>query len=174
VWRTGTSEGATEGVQALRGGARGYEAVTSIDLSEELRQAGERAVEESAPRPHGLAGMSAVVVEGEDAVRHFVVDTLRRSGVDVVSYASPDEALTHLGDPERPVDVLVTDVILPGMSGPEMVERIRSARPELAVVYMSGYAAEEAPYSALLRRATVLEKPFGAEELLERVSGADD
>jgi DNA-binding NtrC family response regulator len=113
-----------------------------------------------------------VVVEDEDVVRHFVVDTLRRSGVDVLDFATPGEAMAVLDDPSRGVDVLITDVILPGMSGPELVERIRPRRPDLPVVYMSGYTAEEAAFTDLLRRTPVLEKPFGAEDLLDRVSAA--
>jgi PAS domain S-box-containing protein len=132
----------------------------------------ERAPEAVVPPRQRLQGISVVVVEDEDVVRHFVVDTLRRSGVDVLDFATPGEAMAVLDDPSRGVDVLITDVILPGMSGPELVERIRPRRPDLPVVYMSGYTAEEAAFTDLLRRTPVLEKPFGAEDLLDRVSAA--
>jgi PAS domain S-box-containing protein len=121
---------------------------------------------------HHLEGVAVVVVEDDKAVRHFAVDVLRRRGVDVLDFATPDEALAVLGDPHRPVDVLITDVILPGMSGPQMVERIRPGRPDLGVIYMSGYTAEEAALTQLLRHAAVLEKPFGPGDLLDRVAAA--
>jgi PAS domain S-box-containing protein len=124
------------------------------------------------PTRHDLQDKAVVVVEDEDAVRHFVVDVLSRRGVNVLHFATPAEALSVLADPYRPVDVLVTDVVLPGMSGPEMVERIRPGRPHLGVVYISGYTPEETAFTPLLRRGNVLQKPFGPDDLLDRVSSA--
>jgi PAS domain S-box-containing protein len=132
----------------------------------------DRAAEAVAPGRHELQGRTAVLVEDEAAVRQFVAGVLRRRGMEVLAFATPDEALRVLADPGQPVDVLITDVVLPGISGPEMVERVPAGRDPLPVVYMSGYTAEEAAYTDLLRRSGVLAKPFGAEDLLTRVSAA--
>jgi CheY-like chemotaxis protein len=112
------------------------------------------------------------VVEDDHAVCRLVVATLRRGGMHVLALPSPDEALAVPSDPGHPVDVIVGDVVLPGMSGPEMVERVRAVRPGLRVVYMSGYAPEEALLARSIRHANVLEKPFGSEVLPDRIGAA--
>jgi PAS domain S-box-containing protein len=135
-------------------------------------EAEEEGPPEVAARPRRLAGLRVLVVEDDDGVRHLVAETLRRSEVEVLGFSTPAEALSALGDPRRPVDLLLTDLVLPGMSGPELVERIGRIRPGLPVVYMSGYTPEEEPFAHALRDARILVKPFGTDELLESICAA--
>jgi PAS domain S-box-containing protein len=125
----------------------------------------------AAPR-HSLAGVTVVVVEDEAFVRQFVGDVLRRQGAEVLAFADPDEALRTLEDERRTVDLLVTDVVMPGMTGPSLVAAARRLRPALKVVFMSGYVDDQDGLTAAAPSSAILEKPFGPIDLLERVASA--
>jgi DNA-binding NtrC family response regulator len=90
----------------------------------------------------------------------------------VLAFAGPMEALSVLQVASVPVDVLVTDVVLPEMGGPALAERVRAVRPTLPVLYMSGYTEDAAYFADLLRTSRVLEKPFGGDDLLRQVAHA--
>ena len=80
------------------------------------------------------------------------------------------------GRSDRPIHLLLTDVIMPGMLGTELVEQIKAIRPELGVIFMSGYSHEVLAPDALAEQGagTFIEKPFSASELLEAVRGLLD
>ena len=122
----------------------------------------------AAPRPplHG----TVLLVEDERAVRLVVERALRRGGMDVITASDGDLALDLLG--ETRVDVLVSDVVMPGIDGVELLEAIRARRPGLPVVLMSGYA--EPPQRRALdgTGAVFLSKPFAADDLLDAVRAA--
>ncbi|HEX6909319.1 MAG TPA: PAS domain S-box protein [Longimicrobium sp.] len=122
--------------------------------------------------PVRLAGATAAVVEDEEAVRNFVAAVLRKHGMHVLAFAGPSEALSVLQVASVPVDVLVTDVVLPEMCGPALAERVRAVRPALPVLFMSGYTEDAADFADLLRTSRVLEKPFGGDDLLRQVAQA--
>jgi len=93
---------------------------------------------------------------------------LHRSGYSVLPYASPREAIEFLGGGSREVDLLITDMVMPGMSGPELVRQAVARRPDLPVLYVSGYgdsASHEIPGPHLL-------KPFTHESLACKVREA--
>ncbi len=130
-------------------------------------------------RGHGSAGAAAararsasgsiLVVEDEDAVRRFVCDVLRMAGYDVAEAASGAEALETLSRLSS-LDLLLTDVVMPGMGGRELAEHLLAERPGLRVLFMSGYAESEIAHQGALTPGTdLLEKPFGSEALLEAV-----
>ena len=74
-----------------------------------------------------------------------------------------------------PIDLIVSDVMMPGIQGPEVVARVRAGHPEAAVLYASGYAAEAiADEGVLPSGVRLLEKPFSATELGDRVRTAID
>jgi signal transduction histidine kinase/CheY-like chemotaxis protein/predicted hydrocarbon binding protein len=121
------------------------------------------------PRPvaPGAVGRETIlVIEDEAALRRIVAVILEEQGYRVLVADGPESALelarTH------PVDLVLTDVVMPRMSGPELVGRIAQHRPDARVLYMSGYAEER-----LLSRTTTgapwLAKPFGARELAQRI-----
>jgi DNA-binding response OmpR family regulator len=102
-----------------------------------------------------------LVVEDVEPVRRFLVDALTEAGYRVLAAESAEEAL----DTARgfPVDLLLSDIVMPGLSGTELAERMEAVRPGLRVLLMSGYAEED-----LGGRDFIL-KPFDADDLTVRV-----
>jgi CheY-like chemotaxis protein len=122
------------------------------------------------PGPPAIATANLVlVVEDESSVRSFCCTVLRRFGYRVLEAAGPIEALAALQQAEEPVNLVLTDITMPGMNGKEMVKRIdREAQPDVKVLYMSGYSENIEPGLDLL------EKPFTSADLLKRVRAALD
>ena len=113
-----------------------------------------------------------LVVEDEAGVRNIAERILRGVGYEVISAPSPAVAL-ELMDHAEGVDLLLTDVIMPGMSGRELARRLRAQRPHLRTIFMSGYTDEIIARQGVLDDGvTFLQKPFGAAELLPLVREA--
>jgi CheY-like chemotaxis protein len=109
-----------------------------------------------------------VVVEDEPALRAVVKAMLEAGGYSVSAPPSAVEALEQL---DGKCDLLVTDVVMYGMSGPELARRARQARPELRVLFMSGHADELVEARGVLRSdVQFVAKPFTSEALLQRVA----
>jgi two-component system, cell cycle sensor histidine kinase and response regulator CckA len=108
-----------------------------------------------------------LLVEDEHAVRSLARRVLERAGHEVIEAASPGEALAHLEAPGADdIGLVVTDVVMPEMSGIDLVERVLEKRPELPVIYMSGYAEDEAVRRGMTdERHRFLAKPFTPAEL---------
>ncbi|HSS41032.1 MAG TPA: ATP-binding protein [Solirubrobacterales bacterium] len=123
-----------------------------------------------AARPHGH-GEVVLVVEDEPEVRRMAERILTKAGYSVIGTSKGAEAVQICENEAQPIDLLLTDVIMPGMLGTELVEAMREQRPELRVVYMSGYSHEVlAPQTALGNgESSFLEKPFSAEALLRTI-----
>jgi hypothetical protein len=117
-----------------------------------------------------------LVVEDESDVRDMAVEVLESMGYHVLQAGSGKEALEILTKPEPAIDLLLSDVIMPGMSGGELVKRARIARPGLRVIYMSGYTAEDSTvkYGVAHSEASYLQKPFSLEALSRKVRDALD
>jgi two-component system, cell cycle sensor histidine kinase and response regulator CckA len=132
---------------------------------------GPRAPESPASGDADLSGSETVLLcEDEDGVRHLIEVLLTARGYTVLAAADPRAALDLAAEREGPIDLLVTDVVMPGMSGPELVRRLDTLRPGLRTLFVSGYTAE-----ALRGRTTLpvgsafLEKPFDEQSLLRAV-----
>jgi len=128
-------------------------------------------VEEQVRTPILPTGSETVmVVEDEPMVRGFAVEVLRGVGYTVLQARHGDEALDMILSHREPIHLLLTDVVMPRMSGPVLAERVRSLRPETAVLFMSGYT-DEAILSpgGTASGAELLQKPFGPRLLAERV-----
>ena len=111
-----------------------------------------------------------LLVEDEEEVRDLVSDILRRFGYSVVAVQHPVEALSIASDPSRPIDLLLSDVVMPKMSGSEMAKRMAILRPGLRVLYMSGYTDEALGRHGVLDPSIALvHKPFAPEELMRKV-----
>jgi CheY-like chemotaxis protein len=120
----------------------------------------------------GGAG-TVMVVEDEEAVRTLASRVLRAKGYRVLEAASADLALAILGGSRDPIDLLLTDVVMPGMSGPALAQRLVTRHPTLRVLYMSGDAEEAIErQGSLPAGGDLLEKPFTADQLARRVRAA--
>jgi signal transduction histidine kinase len=111
-------------------------------------------------------GEKVLVVEDEPAVRQITARILRRNGYQVLEAASGAEALTLAAD--HPFDILLTDLVMPQVSGPELVQRIKQMHPEIPVLFMSGYSQDAlGPRGTLDADAPLIQKPFAAVDLLK-------
>jgi PAS domain S-box-containing protein len=130
------------------------------------------AVEESpAPgdaEPTARGGATVLLVEDELALRDLVLDTLSEAGYTVIAAAGAEEALDRAASHRGPIDVLLTDVIMPGISGPALARRLQELRPETRVVFMSGYTANTLGQQGVSEQ-DVLEKPFSAAALVRKL-----
>ena len=104
-------------------------------------------------------------------VRAVAERALSRHGYTVITADSGEEALDILARGE-PIDLLLSDVVMPGMDGPTMVEQARKDRPELKILFMSGYAEEQLRDSINVENAHFLPKPFSVVELAEAAKRA--
>jgi signal transduction histidine kinase/ActR/RegA family two-component response regulator len=116
---------------------------------------------------------TVLVVEDEEAVGQFARETLERGGYTVINAGSGSEALRAADAFEGTIHLLLTDVVMPGMKGPELATRLRAARPSIRVLLMSGYAADVVT-SDDLANATLLSKPFSPAELVRTVRAVLD
>jgi CheY-like chemotaxis protein len=122
-------------------------------------------------RPKG--NETVLVVEDEDGVRELIHQVLVEQGYAVLTARHGRDALLLAERYERPIHLLVTDVVMPEMGGGELADRLTARRPDLKVLYISGYSNDE-----VLRRGVhdtgtrFLHKPFTSEGLVERVREA--
>ena len=125
---------------------------------------------EPAPGPgHAVAGR-VLLVEDDEAVREFVAEVLRASGWVVVTAASPAEALASAARQSLSLDLLVTDVVMPGMNGGELADALVTMRPDLRVLFISGYDDEQLATRGLTGpRRECLSKPFTPSQLRARI-----
>ena len=136
----------------------------------------EEVTRESAAAAAGvpMADGSGVVllVEDEVPVRAFASRALQMRGYGVVEAGSAEEALEILDDPGVRIDVFVTDVVMPGRDGPSWVQTALADRPEVPVVFISGYAEETfGDIRSRIPASAFLAKPFSLKELVETVHG---
>ncbi|HZQ82097.1 MAG TPA: PAS domain S-box protein [Gaiellaceae bacterium] len=119
----------------------------------------------------GRSGRRILLVEDEPVIRRLVTQMLTREGYDVHAAADPDEAVAHAST--REFDLLVTDVVMPTMNGPQLAAHLTATRPGLRVLYVSGYPADAIAGRDLIPdHAPVLRKPFSATELVTMVGEA--
>ncbi|MEM6996739.1 MAG: ATP-binding protein, partial [Myxococcota bacterium] len=123
------------------------------------------AVSQAHPRTTGGVGR-VIVVDDDDMVREMVVRMLEAAGYETVSYGEPARLLEEFS-PSFECDALVTDVLMPGVSGPTLAKRLLEIRPSLPVVFVSGYLRDEGD-DAL--PGPLLSKPFRVHELLETLA----
>jgi CheY-like chemotaxis protein len=130
----------------------------------------ERPPAEARPAVRG-GGETVLVAEDEDAVRTMVRRVLEDHGYSVLTAANGTEALDVARHHADSVDLLVSDVVMPGMSGAALAAALRELRPGLPVILMSGYAEPTASREAL-DTASYLQKPFSPRVLAETVRDA--
>ena len=143
---------------------------TSITLLLPRAEAPAPAGLESPATPASAGTERILLIEDDDSVRELARRVLAGAGYTVIEARYGTEAL-ELADADPAIDAVLSDVVMPGLSGPEVVGRLQARRPELAAVFMSGYAPEsEGP----LGGADLVRKPFTGPQLLEALRKAID
>lgn len=138
-----------------------------------LPRAEGQAEEASTPVPLGepRRGTETVaLVEDEEALRQVVHELLEESGYTVIDGPSPEAALKAAGEHAGPIHLLITDLIMPRLSGREAALRLQAVRPNVKVIYMSGYTGTAAEHHGPLEaRHAFIQKPFSLDALLRKV-----
>jgi CheY-like chemotaxis protein len=125
-----------------------------------------QAVLEPAPTP---GSETILLVEDEDVVRELTRRVLERQGYTVLACANGMEAVALAERNDRSIDLLLTDVVMPGMRGYEVAKRVADTRPEIKILYMSGYAEEALVGRPAIAGNALIEKPFAVDVLARRV-----
>jgi two-component system, cell cycle sensor histidine kinase and response regulator CckA len=111
-----------------------------------------------------------LLVEDEPEVRSLVQRLLKMQGYSVVAAANPEEALAIIRDFKGQIDLMVTDVVMPGMSGRQLAERLAKILPNLKVLFVSGYTDDAIVHHGILDPGTAfLQKPFTPQALARKV-----
>jgi CheY-like chemotaxis protein len=117
-----------------------------------------------------LRGSETILVtEDEGAIRDLIENVLSEQGYRVITAADGAEALDLVRQNDGEIDLVITDVVMPNLSGPEMVQRLRADRPDTKVIFMSGYAKRGSLAVIEDKKAEILEKPFSPQTILTMV-----
>ncbi|MDO9069503.1 MAG: PAS domain-containing protein [Deltaproteobacteria bacterium] len=129
-----------------------------------------RAAASEVTRSRNTGDAVILVVEDNDIVREMVCEMLEGIGYTILSAADPHKAIELLETSDTRIDLLLSDVVMPGMNGPELYEHLIVKLPDLKVVYISGYPINPSLRGGVLEDdVNYLQKPFTAEALLERI-----
>jgi DNA-binding NtrC family response regulator len=132
----------------------------------------EREVESRAPDAKANGKMrgtgTVLIAEDEQALRELVGARMRAEGYQVLEAENGEEALAIAGRHKGDIQLLLTDVIMPKLRGPELASRLRLRYPGMKVIYMSGYTESALAQDGMLERNTMLlQKPFTVKKILE-------
>ena len=117
-----------------------------------------------------LGGSETILlVEDEPSLREILQESLQQSGYKVLAASSGPEALAIADRRQIEIDLLMTDVIMPGMSGPELVTGMLAKHPKIHVLLMSGYTDDMLANHGLIRSASIIQKPFTHLALLQKI-----
>jgi PAS domain S-box-containing protein len=123
----------------------------------------------------GEGGETVLLVEDDNDVRAYLVDVLRGMGYGVVACSGPKAALDKLAQQELRIDLMLTDVVMPGMNGRELAQSAAKLRPQLKVIYMTGYSRNAVTHHGRLDpHLDVLQKPITQRDLAGRIRDALD
>jgi CheY-like chemotaxis protein len=128
-------------------------------------------IDEAVPAAVNYRGVETVLlVEDEDIVRQIANEILTMNGYQVLQASHGDEALDVSRQHQGVIDLMVTDVVMPVMGGPELARRLAMTRPKMRVLYMSGYTDDAIVRHGVLQEQTAfLQKPFTAEAFARKL-----
>lgn len=118
--------------------------------------------------PQSDSKETILLVDDEQSVRAIVLKILRRARYTVIEAESGEAALEIAEQHKGKIDLVITDMFMPGLRGPEVVERLAPKRPGLRALFMSGYADQDAR-TGVPAGANFLNKPFSGQELAKAV-----
>lgn len=171
-------------IRAYSAGSRGTviaiylpEAESTGETLQEPANAPESPTPEPAAEDHQTTqfgrSIRVMVVDDEQSVRRIAARTLKGEGYEIMVASDGEEALQLSSQMDGNLDLLITDVLMPGINGPGLAARLQREYPDMAVLYISGYAADSFSKEIIQTELfDLLEKPFRPEELTERVEAA--
>ncbi|MBI5446474.1 MAG: response regulator [Deltaproteobacteria bacterium] len=125
--------------------------------------------------PSGRGSETILVVEDEEQILEVVETMLERFGYTILAAARPEEACLLCEKSDRDIHLLLTDVVMPGMSGKELERRIVALKPGIKTLFMSGYTADVVAHRGIVDGGmNLINKPFSAEELASKVRAVLD
>jgi PAS domain S-box-containing protein len=124
----------------------------------------------AATRPAPTGSETILVVEDDDAVRQLICETLGAHGYAVLEASSGEQALLVAQTRRGPIDLLLTDVVLTGIGGPEVAQRLSEQRPNTKILYMSGYTDQAIVHHGILaQKVHFIQKPFSPIALARKI-----
>ncbi len=134
----------------------------------------QRALAADSSKPGASGRETILLVEDEEMLREVAADSLRVNHYTVLEASSAEDALRLVAVTPARIDLLLTDVVMPGLIGPELADRLRRVRPGLRVLYMSGYPGDGTIGSddTFIDLKPLLVKPFSVGELMTAVRSA--
>jgi len=124
-------------------------------------------------RPWSAEAKTILLVDDEEAVRSIIVRILRRAKYTVLEADGGPSALALSDSHPGRIDLVISDLYMPGLNGPAVAEKLAATRPGLKVLFISGYADNEVVRRAgVLTGSNFLQKPFSSEELTAAVTAA--
>ncbi len=152
----------------------GQGTTVKIYLSRLTKKTADKDVEIVEAGGEGEQSEIILVVEDDSDLRAYITDVLRELNYRVLSAANPQAALTILGRDER-IDLLLTDIVMPGQNGRELADAARALRADLPVLFMTGYSRNAVVHQGRLDEGVeLLQKPISQAELAQRVRGILD
>lgn len=140
-----------------------------LPKASEEQQAQEVRKDAAEEQPTDLTGTARILlVEDEDAVRAFSTRALKNKGYEVITAENGEAGWTTFQNLDHPVDLLITDVMMPGMDGPTLAKQIRETHPDLKIIFISGYT-EEKLKDTMGANIFFLPKPFTLKDLAAKV-----
>ena len=125
---------------------------------------------EARPREGDARGGTVLLVEDSDVVRNVVANMLESGGLTVLQAPGGEEALALARQGGVPIDLLLTDIVMPEMSGVELADRLERERPDVRILFMTGYAEEAVVDEGILgKHRECIGKPFTREQITTRV-----
>ena len=125
---------------------------------------------EQGGRDKGGRSGTILLVEDSDVVRDVITRMLEDAGFTVLPASGGEEALSISRRKDAPIDLLLTDIVMPEMSGVELADRLERERPDVRVLFMTGYAEEVVVNEGILgKHRECIGKPFTREQITKRV-----
>jgi PAS domain S-box-containing protein len=136
----------------------------------EVDESVERVEPESPTTSHASGPATVLLVEDDDAFRRMLCDFLGQNGYTVIDTGRPHDAAEIKEPPSGPIDLLITDVVMPGINGVELAALLVARYPAMKVLFMSGYTDDVLDDRAAVgRESHFLHKPFGLDQFLHKV-----